>query len=60
MFSVDIDQTAYTTVEPYVVLKIPNLVLIRIRQFNDTLSAAAALSRAPAGVRLGRGAWGVG
>ena len=53
MFSVDTDQTACTVVEPYIVRKIMNLVLIRIRRFNDALSDAAALSRAPAGVRLG-------
>ena len=53
MFSVDTDQTACTVVEPYVVRNIPNLDLIRIRQFDDDLSDAAALSRAPAGVRLG-------
>ena len=55
MFSVDTDQTAGTVVEPYVVVvrNIPNLDLIRIRPFNDALSDATALSRAPAGVRLG-------
>ena len=53
MFSVDTDQTACTVVELYVVLKVRNLTLIRIRHFNDALSDAAALSRAPAGVRLG-------
>ena len=53
MFSVDTDQTACTVVEPYIVRKVLNLVLIRIRRFNDALSDAAALCRAPAGVRLG-------